>query len=734
MKRTLLIFLTILMPATLAACGGRHAAPAQQVRNGPQTAATLADALSLIEAAEAAGGKAAKALPETQTGDQAWIAGPSGNFTVNPGTLNLISQAGGVDNPQYLAFGIYQLPGHTGDIVGKLDLNLTYSQGQYYIYMVKFAGTPQWMRFGPYSAAPAAPTFPLTIPFNAVAPSGNVYVAVVTNDVADVTVNSLTIDAGAVNPTYTEVEDNEVAGDDSDRSAANALPAFPFSGTSVWASMGGNTRSNYDGYDEDNIDWFSFVITEPGTVSLQMNPQVNGGAGEGDLDMELWDAAGTVKLEDSIGTVSAERIDYHLGTPGTYYLKTRSVNVTSDQYGDYSLWGRFWPDSAGNSIYYETEPNDTYTVADALPALPFEEGIVLGNVGDGGQYDGSADDWYSFTIATQQIVRTNLYCENKIVSPELTLFAADGTTEIDTDTTYGDVRKLANLLMPGTYYLRVEETSSTTNGNYELAMTAQDFTPGSYYETEDNDDFGTADALPGLPFTYSQVNGSLGAGGGYYDGDDVDWYSLNVTSPGTVKIRLHELEAGAANLDMFLYDTDGTTELVDSNTVEEYEGIHYNFTSTGTYYIKCAASSGGSDYELQGEFDATPGPYFEQENNDDYLTSNALPAFPFNASQVTGNAGLEGATDADEPDWYSFTLASAAAVHLVMDIDTVGGDIDIKLIDTDGTTELESSTGTDAQEEITSQVLPAGTYYVWIYAYPNDTDASDYTLTGDLLP
>jgi hypothetical protein len=102
---------------------------------------------------------------------------------------------------------------------------------------------------------------------------------------------------------------------------------------------------------------------------------------------------------------------------------------------------------------------------------------------------------------------------------------------------------------------------------------------------------------------------------------------------------------------------------------------------------------------------------------------------------VTGNAGSDGATDGSQEDWFSFTLASPAAVHLVMDIDTVGGDIDIKLFDSDGTTELKASTGTDREEELTSDVLPTGTYYINIYSYTNDDgDASDYTLAGDLVP
>jgi hypothetical protein len=101
-------------------CGSNRATPQPAGHPAPQVAHTLADALRLIEAAESAGGKAARALPDTQTGDQAWVVGPAGNCTLGPGTVQLQSQSGGVDNPQFLAFAIYQLASHGGDSVGKL--------------------------------------------------------------------------------------------------------------------------------------------------------------------------------------------------------------------------------------------------------------------------------------------------------------------------------------------------------------------------------------------------------------------------------------------------------------------------------------------------------------------------------------------------------------------------------------------------------------------------------------
>jgi hypothetical protein len=853
----------------VAGCGGRKNADlAAPARHETIVVNSLAEALERIQAAEAAGGRRAAALPDDVPADEAWAVGPPGTFAAD--TINhtmTLTSSGSPGTPTFQSFAVYQLPSHTGDSVEELNYNIEVT-GQAYIYVVDYTAPFKWHAYGPFNAN-ADTTLSLT-DIMPVSPNGNVYVGFSAYGATTLMIREVGIDEDAPPPpTYYETEDNEVAGDPDDRSNANALPAFPFGGQSVTGSLGGADTAAYTGYDEDGVDWFSFVVNEAGTVSVTMQFFVNGGSGVGDLELELWGAATAMPLQSSVGTETAERIDYHLDTAGTYYIKCRNRDLTEDSYGDYTLWGRFWPDSAGSSHYYETEANNDSSAADALPTLPFDGSTtqVTGHIGpEGAAYDGGSQDWYSFNVADERIVGFSLFSDSEEVTPGLKLFASDGLTELAAASGGGDFTRVEALLTtPGTYFLLVEEAAADEGGSYELVGDSRPRAPGDYYETEPNDTFGTADALPAFPFDGANVDGSVGQGGGFndgsaedwfsftlateqrvdfdvertlgsgsgaagiyesdgttlivedtsapfdvsailpagtyflqleatssgfdygitgsrsdppnyyevedndsaaaanalptlpfdyadvlgnvgnsgaYDGDTADWYSLDITQTGTVIIRMRELNT-AASLDLYLYDpADTDTAIADSTSGEDIEGIHFNFTTTGTYYLEVTGSTDGSDYELMAQR-ITPGPYDETENNDSIGEADSLPAFPFAASEFAGNSGLEGANDGDAEDWYVVNLPASGVVTFVMNLDTVGGDIDIKMYQADGTTEINSSTpntSTTSVETYTSdaddtdsngsQPIPAGTYYLKVYAYDLDEDASDYTLEG----
>src|SRR5690606_4040614 len=94
-----------------------------------------------------------------------------------------------------------------------------------------------------------------------------------------------------------------------------------------------------------------------------------------------------------------------------------------------------------------------------------------------------------------------------------------------------------------------------------------------------------------------------------------------------------------------------------------------------------------------------------------------------------GNLG-EGGYDGSRDDWYSFVASEGTAVTISMLFIDAEADLDLQLIDSDGSTVLKSSTGVVDNEEIVYGFSEGGTYYLRCFVYsgaPSDAMA-DYTL------
>lgn len=121
--------------------------------------------------------------------------------------------------------------------------------------------------------------------------------------------------------------------------------------------------------------------------------------------------------------------------------------------------------------------------------------------------------------------------------------------------------------------------------------------PGEYHETENNDDISEADELPTPDFD-EVFRANLGVGG--YDGDEDDWYSIYMLTGYKYTIEMLDFLNDDADLDMRLFESDGTTEVGYSTSVGDSEEIKYTPPADGLYYLRCYVynSSGTSDYSL----------------------------------------------------------------------------------------------------------------------------------------
>jgi hypothetical protein len=253
------------------------------------------------------------------------------------------------------------------------------------------------------------------------------------------------------------------------------------------------------------------------------------------------------------------------------------------------------------SAYYETEDNDAYEQANALPPLPFPPPTVRGSLGalpgyDG--YDGDSTDWYTFSAPEAGLLRVTLDLQSINGSSPFTLDfyrndAPNPPLRFAGFDAQDDFSGFLYLPAAGAYW--VQAYSVDRVGDYLLAF---DFTPLSLYETEDNDVVQQANALPSLPVGWGDVYCSVGytanpdgnQGEIVYDGDSDDWFSFSVDEPGPVAVQLEERFGDA---DFELYANGGKTKLAELKGDHDPERLVVLLTAAGTYYIHVMPGTGG---------------------------------------------------------------------------------------------------------------------------------------------
>jgi hypothetical protein len=142
----MLAALAVALAATVNACGNRSGTSdgSGASTGSPIPVQTLADALALIRSEEAESAdttRGTSALPVTLNGDDAWMAGPEGGFSVDGGnqTITLTSDGASLEDPRYISFAIFRMSGHAGDAVRRLELNINFTAGNYWVYAVDYS-------------------------------------------------------------------------------------------------------------------------------------------------------------------------------------------------------------------------------------------------------------------------------------------------------------------------------------------------------------------------------------------------------------------------------------------------------------------------------------------------------------------------------------------------------------------------------------------------------------------
>jgi hypothetical protein len=201
-------------------------------------------------------------------------------------------------------------------------------------------------------------------------------------------------------------------------------------------------------------------------ITLAANDQVSAAAsfnnGEGDIDMELLDSAGTV-LDSAGTTANTENVSATVPSAGTYYVRVflfgDAGSTTGNTYTlDVTVGGGNPPLCTVDTF----EPNDAMGTA---PATPMGSYPGLGQCGD--------DDWFGITLANGESISIDVSFTHAEGDIDIELYGPDGTVAASSETTTNVESIAGTSNVAGTFTLRVflyQDTGSTPGNSYDLSI------------------------------------------------------------------------------------------------------------------------------------------------------------------------------------------------------------------------------------------------------------------------
>lgn len=323
--------------------------------------------------------------------------------------------------------------------------------------------------------------------------------------------------------------------------------------------------------DYNDPDWFTFTLAQQGYVSFTFMHDLVDSTGDV-WEVYLYDE----ELENTLYwcEIYGNKVTtkgYKIGLPaGKYYVK-----VCKGWYGDYGYNVEY--SLTVNATYtsvWESEPNNSWTSVDKISTGKYYNGIIK---------DSNDSDWYRFTLSSQSYITFTMKHDlvNStgdvwglyLYNDELEDFYNWDIVGSKTTTTTCKVG-----LPKGTYYVKVRKGWYGDYGYGVPYSLKVDATATSAWESEENNDFTTADKI-GLEKKYYGL---------IMNYNDHDWYKLSLSKTTDLLMTFtHNKVATTGDVwGVYVYNSE-------INQVESWE-IDGNQTTVkeriklkkGTYYIK----------------------------------------------------------------------------------------------------------------------------------------------------
>ncbi|MBN1515317.1 pre-peptidase C-terminal domain-containing protein, partial [Candidatus Sumerlaeota bacterium] len=448
-------------------------------------------------------------------------------------------------------------------------------------------------------------------------------------------------------------------------------------------------------------DWFGF---DSGTGGDLLRVELLFTHADGNLRMEITDSLGNPIAASSTSTdneyvaIASASGEYRIRVQGpaigTQY-DLRWFIVADDDYGDNNNMN-----DATDLTVYDGGGEDG------------EDGHGLGHDGnDLGNIDGNGvntdDDWYMIHVREGALsMQVDAEFIHTLGNIDIYLYDSNGVLIGSGESLTDNESIFYNLPPEGDYYIQVVGDNSGNEYNLSWVVIYED----NY--GDDNDSLTSATDLTAFQNgCLSQING-LGIQG------DTDVFKIAVPE-GMARLNVTATFTHAdGNIDIELLNSSGTSIAV-SNSTEDTESIGVANPAAGEYYIVVTGDNNGNEYDLCWES-------LPEDNYDNNSMEDAFDLTPFE-EQLLSEVDGEGVQVGE--DWYIITLPPGVTLLDVQAFfDHEGGDINIALLDSTGTTVAVSNSTTD-DEQILVTNPASGTYYVVV---TGDDSGNTYDLTWDM--
>ncbi|NJN13441.1 MAG: T9SS type A sorting domain-containing protein [Richelia sp. RM1_1_1] len=338
---------------------------------------------------------------------------------------------------------------------------------------------------------------------------------------------------------------------------------------------------------------------------------------------------------------------------------------------------------------------NTFETAVNIEVLNDTLQIFEDEIGNGDSYD-----YFRFLIEENSTVRFKL--SGLTANASLYLYSSNRTL-LDSSTLSGNSNEnISRNLAPGTYYIALS-TADNVATNYKLE--AQATSLGATPADNAGNNLDTARDIGVLGSNTQTFEDFIGNFNGLVS-DYSDYYKFSLAENSTVNLKLSEL---SANADLYLYNSDGSRELIRSiNTDNANEVITLNLKAGSYYFQVTGGYTQGTTYKLEANAQSLSAIPVDiaGENVDKAKDLGTLDSDGVTVNDFIGNFnGLV----VDNSDYYKFSLAENSTVNLKLS--ELSANASLYLYNSDGSRSLVQSINADNADEVITLNLKAGSYY-----------------------
>ncbi|MCL4788949.1 MAG: pre-peptidase C-terminal domain-containing protein, partial [Verrucomicrobia bacterium] len=454
----------------------------------------------------------------------------------------------------------------------------------------------------------------------------------------------------------------------------------------------------------NDVDWFKFSLA--GTASANHFVRIDFAHRLGDLDLQLTDAAGN-ELRRSAGVADFEQISLQGLTQSNLHLRVYGYNNATNP--AYTLTINAPPDERGDRFETNNTMLTATVVSNALSGYIGGSQVVrLGDPASPLSIHTATDvDWFRFTMSETGRVGhyVAIQLDHSLGDLDLELWQPGGATAFATNAGVANVHTISLAgFAPGDYLVKVFGYRNARNPAYLLEISAPMPNTSGGDAFEPNNSAATAAPLPVAGTSAVYENLSITAG-------DNDWFQFTLPVPGAVgHFARIDFRHSLGDLDLQLYDANGTNLLRRSDSVADLESIALNGLAAGTYKLRVFGYAGARNpsYTLSLSVpENLAGDWAEfvragVSNNN--TAANAYDLREVRSLQTWRPLSLHTTSDVD---WFRIaTVGDAKAEHFALiAFDPRAGDLDLYVYDSTGTVELGRSATADGVEQVNFREL-----------------------------